>query len=416
MSSSVSESRPSQPLALYAHIPFCETKCPYCDFNTYAGIEALMPGYVAALRAEIDLWGSLLGHPPVGTVFFGGGTPSYLPAQEIGSLVRAIGDGFDVDREAEITLEANPGDFTDEKLQRYRELGVNRLSIGVQSLDDRLLGVLGRRHSAMDAIQAYQMAQHAGFDNVNIDLMYGIPYQSLDDWEQTLTKAAVLEPQHVSMYCLTLESGTPMERCVRSGKMPDPDPDMAADMYLMAQETMQSGGYRHYEISTWGRPGKESRHNLTYWRNQSYLGVGPGAHSYLAGHRFYNLKSPKEYVRRLEVQAPSHSTSSGQCLGLPLDAGEGKGPWARIPVVETVEAIDRRLEIAETLMLGLRLEEGVEIEAFVRRFGESPGDVYGDTLGELGSAGLLETMNGSVRLTGRGRLLGNEVFSRFFEP
>ncbi len=407
MSSSVSEPRTQESIGLYVHIPFCETKCPYCDFNTYAGIEALIPGYVAALRTEIDLWGPLLDHPSVGTVFFGGGTPSYLPAEDIGSLLEAIGAGFDVDREAEITLETNPGDFTDEKLQRYRELGVNRLSIGVQSLDDRLLGLLGRRHSATEAIGAYRMALQAGFDNVSIDLMYGVPHQSLDDWGQTLTKAAALEPQHLSMYCLTLESGTPMDRWVRSGDMPGPDSDLAADMYLMAEETMQAGGYAHYEISNWARPGMESLHNLTYWKNQPYLGVGPGAHSYLAGHRFYNLKSPKEYVNRLEGFTPS--------LTLPLEGGEDKGPWAQVPVVKKVEPIDRRLEIAETMMLGLRLNEGIEIETFVRRFGETPADVYSDTLSELESAGLLEAANGAVRLTGRGRLLGNEVFSRFFD-
>ena len=399
-------------IGLYVHIPFCETKCPYCDFNTYAGIEPLMPAYVAALRTEITVWGRVLGRPAVGTVFFGGGTPSYLPAEHVASLIECIGESFEVSREAEVTMEANPDDVVEEKLAGYRDLGVTRLSIGVQSLDDRLLGLLGRRHSAGEAVEAFRAARRAGFDDVSIDLMYGLPHQTLADWERTTTAAADLEPQHVSMYCLTLEAGTPMEQWVRAGRMPDPDPDLAADMYIMAEDAMETRGYRHYEISNWARPGRESRHNLTYWRNEPYLGVGPGAHSYLAGHRFGNIRSPKEYVSRLE--------EGGDYLLSPL-TGEsqregGRAPWAHVPVVEGVEAIDRQMEMAETMMLGLRLDTGIEVGGFVQRFGEAPADAYGDTLGELQAAGLLKSADGRITLTARGRLLGNEVFSRFFAP
>ena len=413
----------SRRIGLYVHIPFCETKCPYCDFNTYARIEGLIPAYVAALRQEVEMWGALLGHPAVATVFFGGGTPSYLPSEHIGSLLRSVGEAFDLDPEAEITLEANPGDLTEAKLRGYLACGVNRLSIGVQSLDDRLLQVLGRRHSAAEAVSAVQTALDAGLDNVSIDLMYGLPDQSADDWAQTLGGAAGLGQKHVSMYCLTLEGGTPMEESVRSGRVPEPDADLAADMYLMAEESMEGMGFRHYEISNWALPGRESRHNLTYWRNQPFLGVGPGAHSYLAGSRFYNIKSPKEYVRRLTPStALSEAGPAGASEeGIPLpDQGKEEGrvtteSLKRVPVVETVEAIDRRLEMAETMMMGIRLDTGVEVAEFVSRFGVSPLEEYGGALRELGSAGLLETGGGSVRLTGRGRLLGNEVFSRFFD-
>ena len=411
----------AQPIALYVHIPFCETKCPYCDFNTYARIEPLIPAYVAALRGEIGTWGINLGNPAVGTVFFGGGTPSYLRSGHIEALMGSVRQAFDLDDGAEVTLEANPGDFTVPKLEAYLQCGVNRLSIGVQSFDDRLLSVLGRRHSADEAMSAFGMARDAGFDNISIDLMYGLPYQSLDDWAQTLSDAGDLESDHISMYCLTLELDTPMERWVRVGRMPEPDPDLAADMYLMAQEAMEPMGYRHYEISNWAVPGRESRHNLTYWRNEPYLGVGPGAHSYLAGHRFYNMKSPKEYIRRLEDgrSSPQQATPS---LTLPFDGGGDQFLPARrwnslkgVPVVEKVEAIDRRLEMAETMMLGLRLETGIGVADFARRFGETPDDAYSDTLTELGGDGLLETAEGRLRLTDRGRLLGNEVFSRFFD-
>ena len=394
----------SSPISLYVHIPFCETKCPYCDFNTYAGIESLIPGYVAALRAEIGMWGRLLGRPAVTTVFFGGGTPSYLPAEDIGSLVDTVARAFDLDQVSEISLEANPGDLTPGKLAAYLDSGIDRLSIGVQSLDDQLLGVLGRRHSADQAVDAFQMAVDAGYGNVSIDLMYGLPHQGIDVWERSLSSAADLRPDHISMYCLTLEAGTPMEQSVRTGELPEPDADLAADMYLMAEDAMERLGYRHYEISNWAQPGKESRHNLTYWRNEPYLGVGPGAHSYLAGHRFSNMRSPRDYTQRFQDYR--------------LNPAVADRPIARLiremPVVESVEHINRRLEMAETLMLGLRLDSGVENAAFARRFGVTPADAYRDTVEELQTAGLLALTEGCVRLTARGRLLGNEVFGRFF--
>ncbi|MDE2823386.1 MAG: coproporphyrinogen-III oxidase family protein, partial [Chloroflexota bacterium] len=179
-----------QPIALYVHIPFCETKCPYCDFNTYAKIESLIPDYVAALRTEIGLWGGLLDSPPVRTVFFGGGTPSYLPSNDISSLMATISRSFALQDDAEITLEANPGDFTPDKLRHFLDAGINRLSIGVQSFDDGLLTLLGRRHTASDAVDAYRMAHGAGFDNVSIDLMYGLPHQTVDHWQKTLARTA----------------------------------------------------------------------------------------------------------------------------------------------------------------------------------------------------------------------------------
>jgi oxygen-independent coproporphyrinogen-3 oxidase len=419
--------RPSSPIGLYVHIPFCETKCPYCDFNTYARIEPLIPAYVEALEKEIALWGDVLGNPRVETVFFGGGTPSYLPAERIGSIMRVIRSAFEPASSAEATLEANPGDFTQEKLASYLESGINRLSIGVQSLDDRLLKMLGRRHSAAQALDAYRMAAGAGFNNVSIDLMYGLPYQSLDDWRRTLDGAIELRPRHVSMYCLTLEGGTPMERWVKLGQMPEPDPDLAADMYLLAQEAMRAQGYRHYEISNWAMPGFESRHNLTYWLNQPYLGVGPGAHSYLGGCRFFNLKSPREYIRRLGEDAGAHpllisplARGREQAVS-PLPRGRLRGgaplrleTIRSIPVVEGVEVIERGLEMAETLMLGLRLDTGIRVEDFAQRFGVAPAEVYGDAIAELSALALLESVDGWLRLTDRGRILGNEVFSRFF--
>ncbi len=396
---------PDGPISVYVHIPFCETKCPYCDFNTYAGMERLIPAYIAALCTEIEIWGGLLGRPSASTVFFGGGTPSYLPEAEIGSVVTAIRSAFDVDSGAEITLEANPGDLSLAKLDSLRGLGINRLSIGVQGFDDRLLKLLGRRHSADEAVRGYRMAREAGFANLSLDLMYGLPHQTLENWRRTVDTSIELDAPHLSMYCLTLEGGTPMEREVADGTIPEPDPDLAADMYRHAEMALEPAGYRHYEISNWASPGMESRHNLTFWRNGPYLGVGPGAHSYLGGYRFANLKSPREYVRKLSaIDRPEG----------PFDA-MAKEALRTVPSVDTVEQIDRSLEMAETLMLGLRLDDGVAAADFHARFGTTPDEVYGQILSDLTAQDLLASSNGRTRLTERGRFLSNEVFARLFE-
>ena len=402
----------SQPIALYIHIPFCETKCPYCDFNTYSGIEPIMPDYIAALVEEIGLWGTALrylnNHSPesrhIGTIFFGGGTPSYLPPENIQQVLDAVRSAFSLTSDSEVTLESNPGDVTSDRLKSWREVGVNRLSIGVQSLDDGLLHLLGRRHDAETARQAYHNAREAGFDNVNLDLMYGLPHQTLQQWRKTLTETVKLAPEHLSLYCLTLEEGTPLDTWVRQGKVPDSDPDLAADMYLLAEELAGSAGYDHYEISNWALPGQACRHNLTYWQNQPYLGVGPGAHSYLDGYRFANLRPPRQYIQRIRRWS-QHPPSSVDLAGFRRDGA-----------LDMVETVDSRLEMAETMILGLRLTQGVSEEGFARRFGVEIRDTYTVQVRELETLGLLEWLSDHrLRLTPRGRLLGNEVFQRFLE-
>ena len=391
-------------LSLYIHIPFCETKCPYCDFNTYAGIETLMPAYVTALVHELHQWGILLEQPQVNTVFLGGGTPSYLPPQEIARVMEAVRTAYNMVPHAEVTLEANPGDLTQERLLALRPCGVNRLSIGVQSLDDRLLSLLGRRHNAQEAVEAYRQAREAGFANVNLDLMYGLPHQTLQQWQTTLTQAIALAPEHLSLYCLTLEPGTPLERQVRLVQLPEPEPDLAAEQYNLAEQMLDEAGYHHYEISNWARERCESRHNLTYWRNRPYLGVGPGAHSYLKGCRFANLRSPRSYIRRVQRwrATPGH----------PLD----EGALQKTGAVDFVESIGQPTEIGETMMLGLRLAEGVSEGDFLARFGRGLQETYAAQIGELVQLGLLRWQDSHLSLTPRGRLLGNEVFQRFLAP
>lgn len=371
-----------------------------------------MPSYVQALVNEIELWGRTLSHlkgkdPTIrqlDTIFFGGGTPSYIPPENIQQLLETVHSNFPVAPNAEITLEANPGDIKSPQLKSWMGAGVNRLSIGMQSLDDSLLHVLGRRHTSAMARAAYYEARNAGFDNLNLDLMYGLPYQTLDQWENTLKETLTLQPEHLSLYCLTLEEGTPLATWVQQEKLPDPDPDLAADMYLLAEKLMGLSGYKHYEISNWALPGKSCKHNLTYWYNQPYLGVGPGAHSYLGNHRLGNLNSPREYMKR--VKRWSEHEHSFEELVTINNAG----------TLGMVETIDLRLEMAETMLLGLRLCEGVSENAFKKRFGMEIREVYTTQIPDLEALGLIDSLSANyLRLTPKGRLLGNEVFQRFLE-
>ena len=263
-------------ISLYVHVPFCLSKCPYCDFNTYQGIESQFGDFLAAVTGEIEAWARALGHPPVNTVFLGGGTPSYLPDGDVGRILDAITSAYPVRDGAEITAECNPNDLTAAKCAELRAAGINRISMGVQSMDNGLLAMLGRRHDAAEAVAALDTCRSAGFHNLNLDLMYGLPHQTLDQWRDTADRILAQSPEHISMYSLTLEDGTPLKRWVEQGRLPEPDPDLAADMYDLARSALGSAGYHHYEISNWCRPGLESRHNLAYWRNLQWLGVGRG--------------------------------------------------------------------------------------------------------------------------------------------
>ena len=400
---------PAQPLALYVHITFCKTKCPYCDFDTYAGIENMMPAYVDALVNEITQWGAMLERPHVPTVFFGGGTPSYLPTADLARLMVTINDAFNVSHEAEITLEANPGDLTAEHLTGMREAGFNRISIGVQSLDDSLLQVLGRRHNAAQAKAAAVAARQAGFTNLSLDLMFGLPNQSLDVWQRTLEETLALEPDHLSVYGLTLEQGTPLEADVRLGRSPEPDIDVAADMYEMALDMLPKAGYLQYEVSNWAKTGYRSLHNLTYWLSQPYLGVGPGAHSYLWGQtplgadgygkRLANVASPRAYMQRVR--------------GWQVTASDDADDIAFAGAVETADEINAATAMREAMMMGLRLNDGVPDAEFSARFGRSIADAFPEALPECLEWGLVTWKNGSLQLTDSGRPLGNEVFMRF---
>ncbi len=391
-------------IGLYVHIPFCETKCPYCDFNTYAGINHLLPPYLTALDREIQVWGATLGHPTVNSVFLGGGTPSMLSPAQIATLLSTIRETFTIAVGAEVTAEVNPDDASVERLSAFREAGVNRISLGVQSLDDGELQKLGRRHGAAEALEALAAIWDAGYTNFSADLMYGLPHQGMDTWRSTVERVIAAGPPHVSAYALTMEEGTPFGKQAADGQLPEQDTDLAADMYWWADDAFARAGLRNYEISNWARQGMASRHNTTYWHNVPYLGVGPGAHSFIGGYRFANMKSPVGYMTKVRLW---------EALDGVVDVllREYPGP------VADIDPMNARTEMADSVILGLRLAEGVSDLTFRKRFGVGLNEAYGEVIAQNVALGLLR-FNGDgpdavLRLTDLGRFLANEAFVRF---
>ncbi len=379
-------------VSLYLHIPFCHTRCHYCDFNTYAGILPLREPYVRALLKEIALAGGLAqlpgGQPRRSrTIFFGGGTPSLLSVAQITHLLAACRRHFAIDAEAEITLEANPGTLSQEQLVGLRATGINRLSMGAQSFDAELLKTLGRIHTTEEITQAVQYARAAGFTSINLDFMFGLPGQTMRLWQETLERALDLHPEHFSLYSLIIEEGTPFHTWAHEGRITPGDEDLCADMYEYADERLLAAGYENYEISNWSLPGHQSRHNLTYWQNLPYLGMGAGAYSSFGGRRFSDVREPLAYIRLLR---------------------EGQWPEAR----DESEIVGREQAMSETAFLALRTALGLHLPSFEQRFGQPFSQFVGDRLHVVDEAGLLEYEPEWLRLSKRGRLLGNEVFLR----
>src|SRR6266487_6338427 len=374
--------------SLYLHIPFCHTRCHYCDFNTYAGILPLREPYVRALLTEIAMAGTFAQLPDGSprrsrTIFLGGGTPSLLSVSQISRILDACFKNFAVDEDAEITLEANPGTLNQDQLAGLRAAGINRLSMGAQSFDAELLKTLGRIHSPKDITQALRNAYATGFTSINLDFMFGLPGQTMRHWQETLDQALTLHPEHLSLYSLIIEVGTPFYTWVGEGRITPGDEDLCADMYEYADERLQAEGYENYEISNWALAGHRSRHNLTYWQNLPYLGMGAGAHSYFGGKRFCNILDPQEYIKLLKKQ--------------------------QLPVAES-ETIYRVQEMSETAFLALRTAQGLHLPTFEERFAEPFTSFVGERLHRVEEAGLLEQDESWLRLSKRGRLLGNEVF------
>ncbi|MBC7869279.1 MAG: radical SAM family heme chaperone HemW, partial [Chitinophagaceae bacterium] len=339
------------PLSLYLHVPFCTTKCTYCAFNTYTSLEYLVPAFVEALCQEIAIVAKHNPYPTVHTIFFGGGTPSLLTPDQFATILNEIKQHFKLTPNAEITVEANPNDLDPVYLQALRALGINRLSIGMQSANLRELTLFSRRHDHQGVVDAVKAARGAGFDNLNLDLIYGIPEQTLQNWESTLQAALDLAPEHFSLYALGLEPGTPLLAWVENGRLPAPDDDLAADMYELATEMMGKAGYEQYEISNWSKPGFACRHNLQYWHNLPYAGLGPGAHGYADDVRYSVLLSPQRYIRLLRESQVADVYQ-----------------FPRTPALAEATLVNQENEISETLMMGLRLMQGINRNVFSKRF------------------------------------------------
>lgn len=389
--------------SLYLHIPFCRKRCNYCDFITYSGIENLIPGYVEALCREIEvLAGAKETKLDVHSVFFGGGTPTILPAKYFYTIIKKLGECFHFKPEVEISVEANPGTVTLAYLHDLKSFGVNRLSIGMQSANPMELRLLGREHDIWESIRAVNWARKAGFDNLNLDLIFGLPGQTISSWQNTVNLAVKLHPQHFSLYALSVEKGTRMRHWIDRGLLSDPDDDLAAEMYEWVSERLAAKGYVQYEISNWALSEKgcdrnQCLHNLQYWRNLPYLGIGAGSHGFAEGFRIANVVDPADYIQRCM------NGSSQQ--------------FPRSPASSMIEKIDKITKMKETMMMGLRLVmEGVSGTTFQNRFGISIGQVFGKEIEQLMNKDLLEWVgerDDILRLTSKGRLLGNQVFMCF---
>jgi oxygen-independent coproporphyrinogen-3 oxidase len=371
---------------VYIHIPFCRTKCTYCAFLSGDYEEGLSARYIEALEREIETAGRLDGRPPVDTIYFGGGTPSLIPASELVRLLEAVRRVFDVVAGSEITVEMNPGTLTPDKLAAYRAAGVNRASVGVQSFDDAELTAIGRVHDAAEARRAVAILREAGFDNISLDLIAGLPDQSLDVWQHSVESAIALEPDHLSLYVLEVHPGTKLAHDVDAGRTSRPDDDLAVEAYFWMVDRLDAAGFGQYEISNFARrlPGggdRRSRHNEKYWLDVPYYGFGAGAHGYTGSARTANVRSIRGYADR------------------------GAEPERTV--------LSPRERAAEAIFLGLRRLEGIDLGAFAARYGVRILEEHGTGLEPLFDAGLVEVASGRLRLTRTGLVLSNEVFAAF---
>jgi oxygen-independent coproporphyrinogen-3 oxidase len=378
------------PLGIYIHVPFCAHVCPYCDFTTYAGKQHLIPRYVDALCLEIERTAQLATGRRAATIFIGGGTPSLLSAGQMSRIFASCRKAFDLDSDAEVSVECNPNGLTAELLAGYRAAGVNRLSIGAQTLNRRGLRTLGRQHEGHDVLRALTASRAAGFDNVSIDLIFGWPGQTLESWRSDINSLLQhpASPDHLSLYSLIVEPGTPFADAAARGILQIPDDDAAAGLYEAAMEMLATAGWTHYEVANWARtPDLHSRHNAIYWQYGDYLGLGAGAHGHVSPHRTMNHLLPETYCEAIE-------------------RGEGG--------VSRTEVIGERTQRGETMMLGLRLlQDGVSAGAFQQRHGTSLREAFGGTIDELERIGMVIATPTGFRLSDRGLMIANDVVARF---
>lgn len=374
---------PDPGFGIYIHIPFCLHRCHYCDFNTYESLDELHVPYVDALIRDIErVEGDF---PRATSVFFGGGTPTLLEARHLARILSALRRRVGLAPGAEITAEANPETVEEDYFDEMQAAGFNRVSIGVQSLRPTVLDGLGRKHSAQSALRAIRAAHRSGLSDINADLIYGSPWETDDDWRASLEGVIGAGTRHVSAYALTIEEGTPLGTLVKTGRIPDVDPDVAADRHGVAEDLLTLAGFQRYEVSNWAEPGYASRHNVLYWSTGDYLAFGAGAHGHIAGRRFQITRLPRDFIAK-------------------VDAGE--------TTEDGFELIAEEDRASEALMLGLRLRSGIHLASFEARYGRAHLDSIEQTVDQLLSVGLLSRGDGWLSLSPTATLLGNDVISR----
>ncbi len=385
-------------MSVYLHIPFCSVKCSYCAFNTYTDLEHLIPSYVDALCSELAYAAGNCSDKRVHTIYFGGGTPSLLSASQFERILQQLARYFRIVDDVEISLEANPDDLSEAYLRDLRRLGFNRLSIGMQSANESILQMFDRRHDLQTVGAAVDYARRAKFDNVNLDVIFGSPGETMADWQGTVGAALRFSPDHVSMYGLELKGGTSLRGMVDAGELPRPDDDLFADMYEFAAMTLAAAGYEQYEISNWCLPGKECQHNLQYWRNLEYLGLGAGAHGFGGGYRYSTIAAPRAYINALR--------NLSACVT----------PGAPTPAASKTTLVSEADDLYETIMMGLRLtKEGINRSRFRQRFGRDFLELFAGPADRMSAAGLLTVTTESIGLSQDGRLLSNGVIRAFVD-
>ncbi len=373
-------------IGLYLHIPFCIQKCKYCDFISDRQSNETIDLYVEALKKEINMHSHRLSDYRVETIFIGGGTPSILDIEKIDEIVKELFKNFNIAKNVEFTIESNPGTLTKDKLNKYNDIGINRLSMGLQSFNNDILKEIGRIHTKEDFIHNYSAARDAGFKNINIDLIYGLPSQHLREWEDTLKEVMKLNPEHISAYSLKIEEGTAFKRLLDENKLNLPDDEEDRKMYDLAIKSLEEHGIVQYEISNFSKQEYECKHNLIYWNNKEYLGLGVSAHSYMESCRYANTENINEYIRLINEN--------------------------NLAVINE-EHKEKKDEIVETIFLGLRLNRGLDLDMFENRFNISIYDMYGEKIKRLARLGLLHEEKNRIRLTRYGMDVSNQVFIEF---
>lgn len=371
-------------LGIYVHIPFCKQKCSYCDFISYCDKNDLIEKYIKALKQEIE--NSSVNEYEISTIYIGGGTPSYIESKYISEILKTIKQKYNISKNVEITIEVNPGTATKEKLRDYVEAGINRISIGLQSCNNNLLKMIGRIHTYEEFLSTYKLAREVGFKNINVDLMIGLPNQTLDDVKKSLEEISKLNPEHISVYSLIVEEGTPIEKKIAKGQLKLPNEELEREEYWEVKKFLENLGYKHYEISNFAKTGYESKHNLNCWEQKEYLGFGAAAHSYMKKTRYSNTENIEKYINQ-EMQSK------------------------QLHMVHEVQKEEEQKK--EYMLLGLRKIDGVQISSFKNKFGCNPIMEFKNELNKLTQEGLIEIDLDQIKLTEKGIDLANIVWEEF---